>query len=102
MNRPEVSVVVGRLRDKLINNCPLANVLDFLTLCYCDGYECNTITGFRPEISAHHKVNDEFVVGQHPPMTDIFNLEPLQLRLIYFKALKRGRRNSNFRFYAGW
>ena len=52
----------------------LTSVLDFLTYCFHEGYECNTIGGFRLAILAHHDPIEGFAaVAQHPRVSVILS-----------------------------
>ena len=60
--------------------CSLASVFQFLTEQYHEGWEYNTIAGYRSAISAFHNPIDSSTIGDHPRVSAMlkrfFNLKP--------------------------
>ena len=66
---------------------PVRHILNFLSGCFQEGYEYNTITGFRPAVSAYHEPIDGVSIGINPRvrtlLSVIFDNRALQPRVTF-------------------
>ena len=67
--------------------CPLADILEFLSVSFEEGLEYNTIAGYRSALSAYHEPIDGLSVGSHPLVSKliagIFNKRPPKPRYTF-------------------
>ena len=61
-------------------NCSISLILEFLALLEVEGYQYNTICGYRSMISKYHEPVDGIPVGSHPQVSElvkgVFNVNP--------------------------
>ena len=66
--------------------------MNFLTYCFHESYNYNTIAGYRSAISAYHEPIDSFTVGEHPGLSTLlsgkFNNRPTQLKFNFVWGVK--------------
>ena len=71
----------------------MKNILDFLTDCFHEGYEYNTIAGFSPAIFAYHNSIQRVSVGQNDRVvalfSGIFNDRPTQPKFDFICDVRR-------------
>ena len=82
------------LGDKLTPiKCPLTHILDFLTECFHEDFQFNTIAGFRSAISAYHDPIGRITVGSNSRvsalLSGIFNKRPPQPKYTFIWDVKR-------------
>ena len=82
---------VGRQIDPI--KCPLTHILDFLTECFHEGFQFNTIAGFRSAISAYHDPIEGITVGSDSRLSALLsgvsNSRPLQPNYTFIWNVKR-------------
>ena len=73
--------------------CPLTHILDFLTECFHEGFQFNTIARFSSAIAAYHDPIGGITVGSNPRVSAflsvIFNSRPPQPKYTFIWNVKR-------------
>ena len=74
-------------------SAPLSKILEFLAVAFSDGLAYRSINVLRSALSSTHSRIDNFLVGQHPPVTKlmkgILNCRPPKPRYSYTWDVKK-------------
>ena len=74
-------------------SAPLSKILEFLAIAFSDGLAYRSINVLRSALSSTHSRIDNFLVGQHPPVTKlmkgILNCRPPKPRYSYTWDVKK-------------